>query len=78
MATRSKKPPPTGQTLHSLLNQANRQAITELRRMVGAEGIPVEFWRALEVRGRAQGGRQLQRRHEGPPEHVGEVAVQAS
>lgn len=49
MATRSKKPLPTGPTLHSLLNQANRQATTELRRMAGAEGIPVEFWRALEV-----------------------------
>jgi len=49
MATRSKKNSLIGPTLHSLLNQANRQATTELRRMVGAEGIPVEFWRALEV-----------------------------
>jgi DNA-binding MarR family transcriptional regulator len=49
MVTRSKTSPPAGPTLHSLLNQANRQATTELRRRVGAEGIPAEFWRALEV-----------------------------
>lgn len=39
----------TGPTLHSLLNQANRQATSELRRVVGSEGVPVEFWRVLEV-----------------------------
>lgn len=36
-------------TLHGLLYQANRQATTELRRLAGAEGVPVEFWRLLEV-----------------------------
>jgi DNA-binding MarR family transcriptional regulator len=35
--------------LHSLLNQANREATSEMRRMTTAEGVPVEFWRALEV-----------------------------
>ena len=36
-------------SLHSLLNQASRRMTSELRRVVGAEGLPVEFWRVLEV-----------------------------
>lgn len=44
-----KVPRPPEPALHSLLNQASREATTELRRVVGAEGVPVEFWRVLEV-----------------------------
>jgi len=40
---------PSGPSLHSLLNQASRRVTSELRRVVGAEGLPVEFWRVLEV-----------------------------
>lgn len=36
-------------SLHSLLNHASRRMTSELRRVVGAEGLPVEFWRVLEV-----------------------------
>lgn len=36
-------------SLHALLGQANRQVTAELRRTVSAEGLPVEFWRLLEV-----------------------------
>lgn len=36
-------------SLHSLLSQASRRVTTDLRRVVGAEGLPVEFWRVLEV-----------------------------
>lgn len=49
MPTRSKIPPATVPDLHGLLSQANRQATSKLRRMVGVEGVPVEFWRVLEV-----------------------------
>jgi len=49
MTTRRKKNPAAGPSLHSLLNQANRQATSRLRRMVSAEGLPVEFWRVLEA-----------------------------
>lgn len=35
--------------MHSLLNEANRRAIASLRRVVASKGVPVEFWRALEV-----------------------------
>ncbi|HRO57632.1 MAG TPA: MarR family transcriptional regulator [Burkholderiaceae bacterium] len=31
------------------MSHASRQATSELRRVIGAEGIPVEFWRILEV-----------------------------
>ncbi len=56
MATRrNSKIQPAGPGLHSLLSQANRQATMELRRMVGTEGLPVEFWRVLEVLADAQG-----------------------
>jgi DNA-binding MarR family transcriptional regulator len=48
MANRRDKSP-SGPSLHSLLNQAHREATSELRRMVSAEGLPVEFWRVLEV-----------------------------
>ena len=36
-------------SLHSLLNQASRRMTSELRRVVSAEGLPVEFWRVLEA-----------------------------
>ncbi|MFT3805102.1 MAG: MarR family transcriptional regulator [Burkholderiaceae bacterium] len=36
-------------SLHSLLYQASREATADLRRVIGAEGMPVEFWRVLEV-----------------------------
>lgn len=49
MATRRKKSSSTGPSLHNLLNQANREATSEMRRMMSAEGVPVEFWRVLEV-----------------------------
>ena len=38
-----------GPSLHSLLSQASRRVTSDLRRVVGAEGLPVEFWRVLEV-----------------------------
>ena len=44
-----RKPVTKGPTLHSLLNQAHRRVTSELRRMTSAEGVPVEFWRILEV-----------------------------
>ena len=40
---------PAKPSLHSLLNQASRQMTSDLRRVVGSEGLPVEFWRVLEV-----------------------------
>ena len=40
---------PANPSLHSLLNQASRRMTSELRRVVSAEGLPVEFWRVLEV-----------------------------
>ena len=49
MATRRKKPASSGPSLHNLLNQANREATSEMRRMMSSEGLPVEFWRVLEV-----------------------------
>lgn len=56
MATRrNPEKQPAGQALHSLLSQANRQATLDLRRLIGPEGLPVEFWRVLEVLADAQG-----------------------
>ncbi|GCL63058.1 MarR family winged helix-turn-helix transcriptional regulator [Pseudaquabacterium pictum] len=56
MATRRKsEPQPAGQALHSLLSQASRQATLDLRRLVGTEGLPAEFWRVLEVLADEQG-----------------------
>lgn len=55
METRRKSAPPAGPNLHSLLNRANRQATSELRRMVSVAGLPVEFWRVLEVLGDERG-----------------------
>jgi DNA-binding MarR family transcriptional regulator len=49
MATRRTQRSSKGPTLHSLLNEARREATSRLRRMVSAEGLPVEFWPALEV-----------------------------
>jgi MarR family transcriptional regulator, organic hydroperoxide resistance regulator len=40
---------PAKPSLHSLLNQASRRMTSELRRVAGSEGLPVEFWRVLEV-----------------------------
>ena len=48
MATRRNAKPVTP-SLHSLLNQASRRMTSELRRVVSAEGLPVEFWRVLEA-----------------------------
>ena len=48
MATRRNATPVTP-SLHSLLNQASRRMTSELRRVVSAEGLPVEFWRVLEA-----------------------------
>lgn len=36
-------------SLHGLIAQANRRATSELRRLTDGEGVPVEFWRVLEV-----------------------------
>ena len=56
MATRRKSAPqPAGPALHSLLSQASRQATLDLRRLVGTEGLPAEFWRVLEVLADEQG-----------------------
>lgn len=46
---RRRRAAPATPSLHSLLNQASRQMTSELRRVVGSEGLPVEFWRVLEV-----------------------------
>lgn len=35
--------------LHALLFQANQRVTAELRSLTGVEGVPVEFWRVLEV-----------------------------
>jgi DNA-binding MarR family transcriptional regulator len=53
--TRSKKSAAADPSLHSLLNQANRQVTSELRRIVGAEGLPAEFWRVLDIMSDEQG-----------------------
>jgi DNA-binding MarR family transcriptional regulator len=58
MATPAKskrRAPVRALTLQSLLNQAHRQATADLRRVVGVEGLPVEFWRVLEVLSDEQG-----------------------
>lgn len=47
--SRHRSAPLARPSLHSLLNQASRRMTSELRRVVGAEGLPVEFWRVLEV-----------------------------
>ena len=39
----------TGPSLDNLLNEASRRSKAELRRVVSAEGVPVEFWRVLEA-----------------------------
>lgn len=36
-------------SLQSLLYQASRHATADLRRVISGEGVPVEFWRVLEV-----------------------------
>lgn len=47
--TRRKKSDAADTSLHILLNQANRQVTSELRRIVGTEGLPAEFWRVLDI-----------------------------
>jgi MarR family transcriptional regulator, organic hydroperoxide resistance regulator len=47
--SRRRSATPAKPSLHSLLNQASRRMTSELRRVVEAEGVPVEFWRVLEV-----------------------------
>ncbi|VTU26706.1 homoprotocatechuate degradation operon regulator, HpaR [Variovorax sp. PBL-H6] len=42
-------------SLHGLLQRAHREATSELRRLAGTEGVPVEFWRVLEVLADEQG-----------------------
>lgn len=46
-----KRPParPSEISLDALLGQAKRQVTASLRRTLAAEGLPVEFWRVLEV-----------------------------
>lgn len=47
--TRRKKFDASDPSLPNLLNQANRRMTSELRRIVGAEGLPAEFWRVLDI-----------------------------
>lgn len=41
--------PAVGPSLQSLLSEASRRATADLERVLGPEGVPVEFWRVLEV-----------------------------
>jgi DNA-binding MarR family transcriptional regulator len=41
--------PDSAPSLHSLLYQASRRATADLQRVIGSDGVPVEFWRVLEV-----------------------------
>lgn len=41
--------PAVGSSLQSLLSEASRRATADLERVLGPEGVPVEFWRVLEV-----------------------------
>lgn len=36
-------------SLQSLLSEASRRATADLERVLGGEGMPVEYWRVLEV-----------------------------
>ena len=36
-------------SLQSLLSEASRRATADLERVLGPEGVPLEFWRVLEV-----------------------------
>ena len=46
---RNTRKPPASASLQALLTEASRRATAELERVVGREGLPVEFWRVLEV-----------------------------
>lgn len=46
MARNAKRQAPS---LQELLTEASRRATADLERIVGREGLPVEFWRVLEV-----------------------------
>lgn len=48
MARNSRKQGPAP-SLQVLLTEASRRATADLERVVGREGLPVEFWRVLEV-----------------------------
>ncbi len=39
----------TSPSLQSLLSEASRRATADLERVLGPEGVQVEFWRVLEV-----------------------------
>ena len=41
--------PAASPSLQSLLSDASRGATADLERVLGPEGVPVEFWRVLEV-----------------------------
>jgi DNA-binding MarR family transcriptional regulator len=49
------EPDPDLPSLDSLLHMAHRQSMADLRRVIGAEGMPAEFWRVLEVLGDERG-----------------------
>jgi MarR family transcriptional regulator, organic hydroperoxide resistance regulator len=36
-------------SLQSLLSEASRRAYADMERVLGPEGVPVEYWRVLEV-----------------------------
>ncbi|GMV01242.1 MAG: MarR family transcriptional regulator [Burkholderiaceae bacterium] len=48
MSKRARRPA-LGPSLQSLLSEASRRATADLERVLGPEGVPVEFWRVLEV-----------------------------
>jgi DNA-binding MarR family transcriptional regulator len=47
--SRITKSPASARSLHSLLVEASRRATADLERVLGPQGLPVEFWRVLEV-----------------------------
>ncbi len=47
--SRITKSPASARSLQSLLVEASRRATADLERVLGPEGLPVEFWRVLEV-----------------------------
>ncbi len=46
---RSRKRADSAPSLQSLLNEASRHATADLERVLGPKGVPVEYWRVLEV-----------------------------
>jgi DNA-binding MarR family transcriptional regulator len=47
--SRITKSPASARSLQSLLVEASRRATADLERVLGPQGLPVEFWRVLEV-----------------------------